>query len=850
MLTGACLTIAKPGGHQESSYLVKLIAEAKITTIHFVPSMLQVFLEEQSLEGCASLKRVFCSGEALPMELQQRFHARLGCELHNLYGPTEAAIDVTFWQCQPESNWGVVPIGRPTANTQIYILDPQLQPVPIGVPGELYIGGVGVARGYLNRPELTAAKFIPNPFTHEPGDRLYKTGDRACYLADGNIQYLGRLDYQVKLRGFRIELGEIEAAVAQHPKVRQTVAIVREDQPGNKQLVAYVVPEAESLNTGELRNFLREKLPEYMVPHAFVLLPALPMLPNGKIDRNALPAPDFHSRTAESNFVPPRTPTQKMLADIWTQVLGLEVVGIHDNFFELGGDSIKAIQVIARLAQHNLTFKERQIFQYPTIAQLSRQVAQSYHLSEQGLVSGNVPLTPIQSWFFSTYSDNKHHFNQSLMLASPVRWNADALRRVCQKLLLHHDALRLRFQFVNGEVVQKYDGADRSLCFEIVDLIGRVDAISELETFANQVQGSMNLEHGPLIQFVLFHLDRGDRLLMAAHHLIVDTVSWRILLEDLSKGYEQACAGEEIQFPLKTDSYQQWSTALQKYSTTPVLVQQLEYWQQMGKIAVDELTVDVPDSENLVRDAGNLGFSLTPEETNSLLTEVHRPYNTEINDILLAALALALNAWCGGRRFLIDLEGHGRVDDIDGIDVSRTVGWFTSIYPVLLDLAPQAGLGYHLKSTKETLRRVPHKGIGYNIGRYLLPREEHSRSLLTQLQPAIMFNYLGRIDEDINSSVFEMASESYGDLISSESRRTHELEFSGIVYDRRLRISVTFSRKRFQPQTIQKLLDHYQQALQTILKHCLQQQTTEMTPSDLTYGNLSLEEFEEIFAEE
>ena len=293
LLVGARLIVARPGGHRDSGYLV-LIAEQGITTLHFVPSMLQVFLEDKDVERCRSLNRVICSGEALPYDLQERFFARLNAELHNLYGPTEAAVDVTHWQCQREGDSRLVPIGRPVANTQLYILDPYMQPVPIGVAGELHIGGVQVARGYLNRPELTAEKFIPDPFSDHPEARLYKTGDLVRYLPDGNIEFLGRLDFQVKMRGFRIELGEIEAVLSQHPAVGEVVVLAREDVPGDKRLVAYVVPRpAPALLVTELRDYSKEKLPDYMVPAAFIQLDALPLTPSGKVDRRSLPPPEW-----------------------------------------------------------------------------------------------------------------------------------------------------------------------------------------------------------------------------------------------------------------------------------------------------------------------------------------------------------------------------------------------------------------------------------------------------------------------------------------------------------------------------------------------------------------------------
>jgi amino acid adenylation domain-containing protein len=379
LLTGACLVVARPGGHQDPAYLAALIEAEQITTLHFVPSMLQQFLLEPGLEERGqSLQRVICSGEVLPLELQARFFARLGAELHNLYGPTEASIDVTFWQCRPQSGEWSVPIGRPIANIQIYLLDRAGHLVPVGVPGELYIGGVGVARGYYQRPELTAEKFVPDPFSNEAGARLFRTADLARYRPDGAIEFLGRIDHQVKLRGFRIELGEIEAVLSQQPAIKEVVVLAREDAPGDKRLVAYLVSDQEPVPTyTELRRFLKEKLPDYMVPAAFVMLDALPLTANGKVDRRVLPEPGHITLELETPYVAPRTEVESAIVAIWKEVLHIEKVGVHDNFFDLGGHSLRMIQVHSALQERlKRDLPVIELFEYPTIDSLARYLSQ------------------------------------------------------------------------------------------------------------------------------------------------------------------------------------------------------------------------------------------------------------------------------------------------------------------------------------------------------------------------------------------------------------------------------------------------------------------------------------------
>ncbi|CAC5343228.1 MULTISPECIES: non-ribosomal peptide synthetase [Planktothrix] len=380
LISGTTLVVAKPEGHKDIAYLINLIASEQVTNIGFVPSMLRVFLQQPNLESCRCLKRIFCGGEALSYELNQLFFERLNCELHNLYGPTETAVDATYFQCKPQSNYQIIPIGRPIANTQIYILDQYLQPVPIGVAGELHIGGVPLARGYLNQPELTAKNFISNPFGN---GKLYKTGDLARYLPDGNIEYLGRIDNQVKLRGLRIELGEIESLLATHPQVEQTVVILPKDITENQSLVAYIVGKNLSVNPRELRSFLQAKLPVYMIPSAFVILSEFPLNPSGKIDIKKLPKPDQRS-IVESPYLAPGNQTEVILVNIWQQLLRISKIGVNDNFFDLGGHSLQAMNLMALIYQETeIEIPLSIIYEKPTVKELSEYIIYAKEMNIQ-----------------------------------------------------------------------------------------------------------------------------------------------------------------------------------------------------------------------------------------------------------------------------------------------------------------------------------------------------------------------------------------------------------------------------------------------------------------------------------
>ena len=603
LLTGARLVVAQPDGHRNSDYLVKAIAQYQITTLHFVPSMLQVFLETPNLESCTCLQRVICSGEALPKELQKRFFERLQCELHNLYGPTEAAIDVIFWQCKPDTNLKTVPIGRPIANTQIYILDRNLQPVPVGVVGELHIGGVGLARGYLNRPDLTAHKFIPNPYSKQPNARLYKTGDLACYLPDGSIEYHGRIDYQVKIRGFRIELGEIDAVLSQHPEVRETVVVVREDRPGEKFLVAYIVPNCEKLTTYQLRDFLKEKLPNYMVPATFVLLNTLPITSNGKVNRKALPAPDRYS-LLEENFVGPRTPIEEVLAAIWTQVLDLERVGIYDNFFAIGGDSIRAIQIVHEANKYNLPIKGKNVFENQTIHSLAQYINSCQQEENKAviplelleftediseLLPGDTecayPLAKIQELILHHYSSDHqkmgvYHFQQSYDIYDE-NLSLDAFKKALELLVQKHPTLRTAFITQNGKIA--FQVVKKNLIFSINEQDISNLILEDQEKFINEIvnQDRHNLfkienPNESLFRFVIFRKAKNIiEFFMSIHHAIIDGWSNVEFLRELFELYSELKKGEEITINSTANVYQEF-VALEKETISSL--DALKFW--------------------------------------------------------------------------------------------------------------------------------------------------------------------------------------------------------------------------------------------------------------------------------
>ncbi len=831
--------------------LLDQVVSKGITVLELVPSLLRLILDEinrsrNERPDLSGLRWLIPTGEALPPKLcAQWLRHYPNIPVLNAYGPTECSDDVAHYRISqpPEPQTANMPIGRPIINMQLYIIDSRLQPVPVGIAGELCVGGIGVGRGYLNNPEKTAESFISDPFSNEPGARLYKTGDLALYLPDGNIVFLGRVDHQVKVRGFRIELGEIEAVLHQHPAIRETVVMAREDHPGEQRIVAYVVPEPEkeSLTIGDLRTYLSEKLPDYMIPSHFVTMKAFQLTPNGKIDRKALPKPEDTQADAESLYNPPRNALEKTLARVWEGVLRREKIGIRDNYFTLGGDSIKAIQIVSRLKEENLKLQLRDIFLFPAIEDLASRVTEIDRVIEQGPVTGSVPLTAIQSWFFRTHGKGKNHYNQAVILDSKQGIRENAARAALEKIQEHHDALRMTFDLGTSQTIAFNCSLDYPFSFDVLDFRARQDALSAYQVQADKLQASIDLENGPMMQSVLFRLPGSDRLLIVIHHLVMDGVSWQILLDDFTRGYEQYLSGKPIQLPLKTDSFKQWAEQIQLYSNSESLLKEKAYWESLDAVTVKPLPKDHETGENLYQDLTTADFSLSKEDTNRLIRNVNHAYHTNINDILLVSFARAMKQWHGESRTAIMLEGHGREHLFEDTDITRTVGWFTSEYPLILEL-PSDDTGVQIKTVKEMLRGIPNKGVGYGILKYLTTAEKAS----FQLRPQIAFNYLGQTDDEINDSLFELTDVSEEHSVSPGLTRSYDFETEGMVLRGQFRVIVYYNKQHYKPETVTAMLSYYNSELLKIIAHCEGKTSGELTPSDLTYPNLSLQELDEL----
>ncbi|KAB2835966.1 MAG: AMP-binding protein, partial [Caedimonadaceae bacterium] len=827
---GACIVFAEPEKHKDANYIINFINKHSITTVHFVPSMLSAFqaalsMEQQNVSASnflSSLRYIFCSGEALSLTQVQQCHRILpNTEIHNLYGPTEASVDVLFYDCT-DKNIEAVYIGKQIDNTTAYVLDSELRVLPVGAVGELYIGGVGLARGYLNKPELTAERFISNPFqtaeekAANKNARLYKTGDLVRWLPDGNLEYIGRNDFQVKIRGYRIELGEIESILSSYAGITQSVVLAKEHKSvegtgtGNKYLVGYYVAE-NKLNEEEILSYLSSKLPDYMVPSILVHLEKIPLTINGKLDRKALPDPEF---TSQDNYVAPRNELEEQVCQIWAEVLGLagNAISIHDDFFRLGGDSIVSIQLVSKLRQRlglkNVSVKD--IFTYRSVErlydnvlskQLHDQVDQEI-TTEQGLLSGSVALLPIQAWFFEREFAEAHHWNQSFLLKTP-KLDLDRLQGSLEKLTYYHDSLRLRYkkaQDVDGNkshYTQYYCSNAETPRLQTLDINslkskeGTQEFGEELHQILTHWQRGFNLEEGPLygVGYIHGYADGSSRVYFALHHLIVDSVSWRILAEDLRDLYN----GKDLD--VKGSSYRQWVAAVREYGETHE--NEKAYW---GNVLSDcdrsnKQLVQLGVNEERQSHAT---LELSKEQTQRLLKESHKAYNTQINDILLTALGYTLSKLTHSKVNHVVLEGHGREEIDPSLDITRTVGWFTTMYPVRLEISEE--FGESVKKIKETLRQIPNKGIGYGA---LLGYASHSL-------PRVSFNYLGQFDQEDQrqqgQGLWEIVDERSGESVAATNRDYNILNINGLVIGGKLKFTIDSKLDQKTTETLAQLL--------------------------------------------
>ena len=840
LLSGAQVVL-RAQGQWDAEEICGLIRTHRINILGFTPcygSQLAQWLATQ--HQTLPVRMCITGGEALTGEHLQRIRAAFQPEVFfNAYGPTETVV-MPLASLAPEhleEGAGSVPIGSIIGDRVAYILDADLALVPQGATGELYVGGAGLAQGYHERPGMTAERFVADPFAAN-GGRLYRTGDLVRQRADGLVEYLGRIDHQVKIRGFRIELGEIETRLLEHEAVREAVVLAL-DSPSGKQLVAYLVSDAEHGPLREaLKAHLKAQLPDYMVPAHLIVLDSMPLTANGKLDRRALPQPDPEAN--RQHYVAPRNELESTLAAIWCAVLNVQQVGLDDNFFELGGDSILSIQVVSRARQAGIHFSPRDLFQHQTVQTLAAVATRSEQVTaEQGVLTGSSGLTPIQHWFFDTDIPARQHWNQALVLKPLQLLEPHRLEQALLAVLEHHDALRLSFTRRNAQ----WHAEHLTVPQGGVLMQAQVRDMAQCTALFTDTQRSLDLEHGPLLRALLVDGPEGQqRLLIAIHHLVVDGVSWRVLLEDLQNVYRQLSEGESVSLPAKTSALRDWAARLQAYASSESLREELSVWQDHLAGPTVALPVDRAQGTLRNRDADTVSVRLDAEHTRQLLQQAPSAYRTQVNDLLLTALARVLCRWSGHDSALIQLEGHGRETLFDEIDLTRSVGWFTSAYPLRLtpvQIEEAAGQGASIKAIKEQLRAVPHKGLGYGVLRYLA--DDLCKQAMAALPTAdITFNYLGQFDQSFGSeALFHPLDESAGLAHDPDAPLPNALSVDSQVYGGELVLRWTFSRERHDANTIRELAEAYVAELYSLIAHCLKDDAGGLTPSDFPLAKLT-----------
>ena len=834
LLNGATLVLVNKNELLDMSNISRLIEEEQIT-VFFITTALFNTLVEVNINCFKNIRKVLFGGERVSVSHVVKAINFMGPDkMIHVYGPTESTTFATYYPInKANEQMKTIPIGRCIDYTQVYVLDQYLNLQPIGIAGELYISGNGLAKGYLNNEALTNERFIENPF--KPGDKLYKTGDLVRWTEDGYLEYIDRLDAQVKLRGFRIELGEIESKLLTHRAIQDAVVLF-ENSEDNKYLYACIVA-SETFTVNELRTYLEKSLPDYMIPSYFVQVDKIPVTQNGKVDKQALRK--LKRMDSDVAYEAPRNEIEEIVLRVWKEVLGVEHIGIRHTYFSQGGDSIKAIQIASRLQKYGLKMEIKDLLQHPTIAELSAYIKSNVLKINQETVQGEVLLTPIQKWFFDKKFTNANHFNQSLMLYGQNGFDAEKVKIAFNELIKHHDALRMVYK-----EAQYNRGIQEPLMdFKVIEIENQIEEAQIIEKAAEAAQENINLEEGPLVQIRLFKTSMGDHLLIVIHHLVVDGLSWRIILEDFSVAYKQLLDGKEVTFQQKTTSFKEWSDKLNEYAKSKLIQEEYAYWEKLLEAQGARLPQKSNSYHNRLEDSKDVSFELTKEETDLLLKEVNKTYNTEINDLLITALGMAISSWAKIDKFYIHLEGHGREKILSNVDINRTVGWFTTMYPVLLDMSYTDDLGYQIKWTKDMLNRIPNNGIGYGIIKYL-----SEKTFDVQPDIDISFNYLGQFDQDIQTDLFEMSKYSTGNNVSMLCERNHVLDINAYVKNERLNVSINYNEYVY-AEEIQELIDIYKESIITIINHCMHKDEVQYSPTDFMYNDLSIEELDDLVDE-
>lgn len=756
--------------------------------------------------------------------------------LFNLYGPTECGVFATYYEVKTlDSNATTVPIGVPVNDTNLYILNDNLERVQPGEVGELYISGNGVARGYLNLPDRTAERFISCPF--EENCKMYKTGDLVKSLPDGTIDFVGRKDNQVKVRGFRIELEEIESVLESHPDIFQGVVLAPYIAQGHRQLVIYFTAKnnESKITVESIRSHLKKTLPDYMVPGIIVQLDLLPLNAHGKIDRQVLLNIPLNQEIENIEEFSNLTEMEDLLLEIWKNILRSDRIKLNDNFFDLGGDSIMVMQMIAQAAEHGITLKHSLILQHPTIQSLACLMEEGNDVVQEELLDNlPFPLSAIQTWYFDQSLTNLNYFHH--LFHSPLKEtiDIDCLKKAIQYLINYHDAFRLRFLKYEHGYTQYYSNVSCDCILEEIDtkdlLLTEIDNV--VKECKERLCKSIDIHKGPLIRVALFtENNKPKSFMIVIHHLIIDGISWRILMDDLAKLYKQLVDKKSCSFPMKATSFKMWASKTREYASTKNLLQQANYWSNITNSFL--LPIDYQKGPNIESSNRILRKTLDAKTTQGILKILPQSMQVDINDILLTAFFKTISQWSGQSEIILDLEGHGRENIVEAVNVSRTVGWFTGLFPVSLKSQAKS-LKTCLFDIQTLLKKIPNKGVGYGILKFLNNDSDIRKRLSLNTPIPIRFNYLGQFDQNLNDDqLFEFVEEPFSSPSDPQNQRTHLLIVECWVTQGQFQVAWHYSENYHKVETIENLASTFNWFLESLVQEA---QDAEIDTSLIQYN--------------
>lgn len=842
LLNGSELVLCSRKNLLELNYISNVVKEKKVTKFFVTTALFNIWTDNIP-EAFADVECIVFGGEkASEKHCKKALQYLKNGYIINGYGPTESTVFTTAYVMNRlEDVTDTIPIGKVITNTQVCILSSYGKAVPIGVPGELCISGNGLVQGYLKNVELTNEKFTKNPM--DSSSIIYRTGDLARWTESGNIEFLGRIDNQVKINGYRIELEEIESNLKRHKAINEAVVIAKENEKGEKYLIAYVLSEGGDLNTKAIKEWLMEFLPKYMIPKNIVVVDKMPLNKNGKVDRNELQkleeeAKDTTSIVYDENNM---TTKQNYLIEVSQKVLGKANINLNDDFFEMGGDSIKAIQLSASLKKKGIKLDVKDIFIKSVMHEMAYCCEDLNSDICQEPIIGEVKLLPNAKYFINN-NDVLNYFTQSIVLDCKEKLEPECLRKAFKQLLVTHDMLRASYK--NNSIWLKDIDEEQLFELNIFDCSNQSNADEYIVKKIEEIKASTNLETGPLVKAAVFNMSKTCSLMISIHHFVVDTVSFRILIEDLLELYRGYLYGEEYDLPSKTNSFRDWVSSLEKYVQSSEFKSQEEYWSEADKEIYTEIKGKATLAKRLIGNMEKCQIELSDQLTLDLLQKVNKPYNTETKHVLIAAIGMAINKVFNvedNTRIL--LEGHGREELFDNIDLSRTVGWFTSLYPVILDLSIVDSIQAMLMKTKDNINNIPNNGIGYGLWKYM---KQEGNAHATDKCEEISFNYLGELDNNLGNELFSISKIKNDSDQSKNMCMLAKFEITAAIYNKCMRLEIAYDKNEFTQSEAQRFLSSIVRFIKDIVKYCSSKEEVVLTISDFQQQDISLDEILEI----